>query len=114
MATTRLATAAAVALAALIVAGAAFAGTYAGPKTWAPGESAGSSFSSSWHYDYFYKPSSGYDATVTFIDNVGYGWHQTVRNTSMVTYTYWFVSQVKKGHCRANTGYHTGSCAVYS
>jgi hypothetical protein len=103
-----------VCLVALVPAGAAVAGatTYAGPQKWYAGQSAGSSFSSGWTYNYFFKLSSGYDSTVTFIDNVGYGWHATVRNTSATTYTYWWSSTVKKGHCRANVGYFSGSCAV--
>jgi hypothetical protein len=110
----RIAVAVAASIATLAVASAALAGptTYAGPKTWAPGESAGSAFSASWDYNYFFKPSSGYDTTVTFIDNVSYSWHATVRNTAMATYTYWSPDQVKKGHCRAHTGYHPGSCVV--
>jgi hypothetical protein len=101
-------------VAALALAGAALAGatTYAGPKAWSAGASAGSSYSSAWKYNYFFKQGSGYDATVTFIDNVTYSWHATVRNTSSTTYTYWFVSNVKRGHCRANSGYFWGSCAV--
>ncbi len=100
-------------VATLVVAGTALAGatTYAGPKQWSPGEGAGSSYSSSWKYNYFFKE-SGYDATVTFIDNVSYSWHATVRGTGSTVYTYWFVSNVKRGHCRSNTGYHWGSCAV--
>jgi hypothetical protein len=111
----RLAVALAVLLAALAIASAALAGatTYAGPKYWYPGQSAGSSFSSGWTYNYFFKPTSGYETTVTFIDNVSYGWHATVRNTATATYTYWFTNQVKKGHCIAHRGYHNGSCVVY-
>lgn len=103
-----------VAVAALALVGAALAGatTYAGPKQWSQNEGAGSAFSSSWQYNYFFKNGSGHDATVTFIDNVTYSWHATVRNTSSTTYTYWFVSTVKRGHCRANSAYFWGSCAV--
>ena len=111
---TRLGTGAAVIVAALAMAGAAFAGatTYAGPQAWSAGSSAGSSYSSSWQGNYFFKQSSGYDSTVTFIDNVSYSWHATVRNTSSTTYTYWWVSNVKRGHCRANSAYFWGSCVV--
>lgn len=84
--------------------------TYGGPRYWYPGESAGSSWQSGWTRTSFNKASSGYDTTVTFIDNASYGWHATVRNTDMVTYTYWWTSQVKKAHCRANSGYHWGGC----
>lgn len=103
----------ALALVALVLAGAALAATtYAGPQQWSAGQSAGSSFSSGWTYNYFFKYGSGYDSTVTFIDNVSYSWHATVRNTSSTTYTYWWVSTVKKGHCRANVGGFSGSCVV--
>ena len=102
------------ALASLALAGAALADatTYAGPWQWYAGQSAASDFSSSWTYNYFFKQSSGYDSTVTFIDNVKYSWHATVRNKSATTYTHWWVSNVKKGYCRANVGYFSGSCAV--
>ena len=103
----------AVLLVSLVFAGAALAvTTYAGPQQWYAGQSAGSSYSSGWTYDYFFKLGSGHDTTVAFIDNVGYGWHATVRNTSSTTYTYWWTSDVKKGHCRANVGYFSGSCVV--
>ena len=70
-------------LAALLLAGTAVAGTtYAGPKQWWPSEGAGSAYSSGWHYNYFFKE-NGLDATVTFIDNVSYSWHGTVRGTSV-------------------------------
>lgn len=99
---------------ALTLAAAALAGTttYAGPQQWSQNQGAGSSFGSGWKYNYFFKNGSGYDATVTFIDNVSYSWHATVRNTSSTTYTYWFVSNVKRGYCRANSAYFWGSCAV--
>lgn len=98
----------------LALAGIAYAGatTYAGPKAWSAGSSAGSSYGSGWRYNYFFKQGSGYDTTVTFIDNVTYSWHATVRNASATTYTYWFVSNVKRGHCRAHSGSFWGSCAV--
>lgn len=100
--------------AALVLATAALAGTstYAGPRYWMANETGGSAYSSSWWRNAFSKQSSGYDTTVTFIDNVGYGWHNTVRNSSLVTYTTWFSSQVKRGHCKANQGYFNGSCWV--
>lgn len=100
--------------ASLVLTAVAHAGatTYAGPQPWSAGMSAGSSFSSGWKYNYFFKQGAGFDTTVTFIDNVTYSWHATVRNTSATTYTYWFVSNVKRGHCRANGGYFWGSCVV--
>src|SRR6187401_506143 len=87
---------------------------YAGPRFWYAGDDAGSSWSSGWNYNDFNKPSSGYDTTVTFIDNVSYGWHATIRNRNMVTHTFWWTSQVKKAYCKAHTGGHWGGCYVYS
>jgi hypothetical protein len=98
---------------ALVFASAALAvETYGGPRFWYPGDSAGSSWQSGWTRTSFNKPSSGYETTVTFIDNVRYEWHATVRNSEMVTYTNWWVSQVKKAHCKALTGGHWGGCHV--
>jgi hypothetical protein len=98
---------------ALVFAGAALAvETYGGPRYWYPGDSAGSSWQSSWRRTSFNKPTSGYETTVTFIDNVSYAWHGTVRNAEMVTYTYWWTSQIKKAHCKTHTGYHWGGCHV--
>lgn len=104
----------AAAVVALALATTALAGTtgYAGPRYWMPNETGASAYSTSWWRNAFNKPSSGYDTTVTFIDNVSYGWHNTVRNTSMVTYTTWWSSQSKKGHCRAHSGYHWGGCWI--
>ena len=95
----------------LVWVGAALAAVgYGGPRYWNPGDEAGSSWQSSWTYNGFNKPSSGYDTTVTFIDNVSYGWHATVRNRDMVTHTNWWTSQVKKAYCKAHTGGHWGGC----
>jgi len=102
-----------VTLSSLALAGSALgATTYAGPLQWGAGQGAGSSYSSSWTGNYFFKYGSGHDSTVTFIDNVSYSWHATVRNTSETTYTHWWASNVKKGYCRANASYFWGSCAV--
>jgi len=96
---------------ALVLAGTALGVTgYAGPRFWYAGDEAGSSFQSGWHTNDFNKPSSGYDTTVTFIDNASYAWHATVRNRDMATHTYWSSSQVKKAHCKAHTGGHWGGC----
>jgi len=98
---------------AFVFAGSAFAvQSYGGPRYWYPGEGASSSWSSGWTRNSFNKAASGYDTTVTFIDNVSYSWHATVRNTEMVTYTNWWSSQTKKAHCKANNGYHWGGCHV--
>ena len=98
---------------ALVFAGAALAvQTYGGPTYWFAGLSSGSSWSSVWSRNAFNKNASGYETTVTFIDNISYGWHATVRNREMVTYTNWWSSQVKKAHCIANSGSHWGGCHV--
>ena len=87
---------------------------YAGPRFWLAGESGGSTYSASWTRNAFNKERSGFDTTVTFIDNVGYRWHETIRNTSMVTYTFWWTSQVKKAHCKANISGFNGGCWVHT
>lgn len=91
-----------------------WAGTtgYAGPRFWWAGDTGASTYSSSWWRNAFNKQSSGFDTTVTFIDNVQYWWHSTVRNTSMVTYTTWWSSQTKKAHCRAHQSGFNGGCWV--
>lgn len=104
-----------VASVALVLAGAAVgATTYAGPQQWWAGQGAGSPFSSRWYFNDFAKVSSGYDTTVTFIDNIRYAWHATVRNTQKVTHTAYFGPEVRKAHCRANVGGFWGSCIVSS
>jgi hypothetical protein len=112
----RLRTALAVGLSALAVAGAALAAdqTYAGPMQWPAGAGYGSSYSSGWVRNYFFKHASGFETTVTFIDNTSYAWHATVRNSSQSTHTTWWTSIVKRGHCRAHAGGFWGSCAVFS
>src|SRR5687768_6969003 len=76
---------------ALVFAGTALAvETYGGPTYWFAGLSAGSSWSSGWSRNSFDKNASGYDTTVTFIDNTSYRWHATVRNQEMATYTNWW------------------------
>ena len=96
---------------ALVWASAALAVTgYAGPRFWYPGDAGASSYQSGWRTNDFNKASSGYDTTVTFIDNVSYGWHATIRNREMVTHTYWPSSQVKKAYCKAHSGGHWGGC----
>lgn len=109
----RLVIAVALAVVSLAITSAAFAGIYAGPRQWYSGESAGSSFSSSWLRNYFSTYGSGYDKTVTFIDNKSYGWHNTIRNTSQTTQTYPPYPGTFKGHCRANISYFYGSCSIY-
>lgn len=87
--------------------------TYAAWSYWSAGQGASTSYSPSWWRNLFYKP-KGFDTTVTFIDNVGYGWHATVRNAGTLTDTYWFSSQTKKAHCRANVNGPYGACTAYN
>lgn len=82
---------------------------------WYAGKDAGSSYSSSWYKTSFNKESSGYDTTVTLIDNVSYSWHGTARNTNLVTWSdAWFSSTGKKGYCKAWSSAFYGSCYVYN
>ncbi|MFO7571179.1 MAG: hypothetical protein R6W48_01075 [Gaiellaceae bacterium] len=87
---------------------------YQPTKYWSAGQGAGSTFSSSWVRNSFWKQSSAAWTTVTFIDNVSYSWHFTTKSTGYVTSTWWFGSQVKKAHCVANSSQFYGSCHVYS
>ena len=106
-----LAAAATVIVVSLVLASAAFAGIYAGPKEWSPGSGAGTSYSATWLRNYFSTYGSGFDKTVTFIDNVSYGWHRTVRNTHQTTETYPPFTGTYKGHCLAHA-YFWGSCTI--
>ena len=87
---------------------------YAGPQQWMAGQGAGSSFSSGWARNDFAKSGSGHETTVTFIDNVSYSWHATVRNSADTTHTFWSSNgAARKGHCLAHASYFSGSCYVY-
>lgn len=97
---------------ALTFATSAWADSMYANRYWFNGDHAGSSFSSSWWQNGFGKP-QGAIGTVLFIDNVTYGWHVTVRNDAQFTSTHWFSSQVKKGHCRANSNAFYGQCKVF-
>lgn len=88
--------------------------TYAGYQYWPAGQGASTSFSPSWFRNVFYKTAT-FDTTITFIDNVSYGWHATVRSSGTYVETYWLSSQTKKAHCRANTtGQSWAACTAYS
>jgi hypothetical protein len=88
--------------------------TYAGYQYWPAGQPASTGFSPSWYRNLFYKTSS-FDTTVTFIDNVSYSWHATVRSWGTYVETHWLSSQTKKAHCRANTaGRSWAACTAYS
>jgi hypothetical protein len=111
----RLAAALALMLVSLVLTSVALAATttYAGPRQWRPDESAGSSFSSGWQGNHFSTWGSGFDKAVTFIDNVRYSWHNTVRNRSGSTETSAPSGLTTKGHCRAYSGYFSGSCWLH-
>jgi hypothetical protein len=87
--------------------------TYAGPRQWQANESAGSAFRAGWHGNHFSTMGSGFDKTVTFIDNVRYAWHNTVRNRSGSTDTIAPSGLTTKGHCRAHVGNFWGSCWLH-
>lgn len=109
-----LAVLAAVAIASVATTGALAATEYAGPQQWYAGQSAGSSYSSSWRTNDFAKRAAGPKTTVTFIDNVSYSWHATVSNTALVTHTFWGEGATRKAHCVANDSYFWGGCIVSS
>jgi hypothetical protein len=99
---------------ALALPASALAGSYLYANwTWYAGEGTSSPYSSSWWRNYFQKNVSA-DTTVTFIDNVSYGWHATVRASNPYLETHWYSSQVKKGYCLAHVGGFFGSCVVQS
>jgi hypothetical protein len=99
-------------VASLAAASTAFAAyQYAPPRQWTPGASAASYFSSGWYANYFMTWGSGYDKTVTFIDNVTYSWHNTKRGTSDYLETYAPFDGTYKAHCISH-GYFWGSCNV--
>ena len=75
--------------------------SYYSSPYWSPGQGGSSSFSSSWWQSMMVKNAS-FDSSITFIDNVSYSWHSTVRGPGTYLTTHWLTSQVKKGHCRAN------------
>ena len=88
--------------------------TYAASSTWWSGQSASTSYSSGWVRNLFYKSPRYFDTTVTFIDNVSYGWHNTLRGSGILD-IWWFSSAVKKAHCHSNvTASAWGACTAYS
>ena len=87
---------------------------YMSTSYWSPGQGGGSSFSSSWFMNGMYK-NAPFDSTITFIDNVGYGWHSTRRSLDTYMQTHWTTSAVKKAHCRSNVAAGiSAACTVYS
>jgi hypothetical protein len=88
-------------------------GIYAGPKVWYSGQSAGTSYSTTWHENFFSTYGSGFDKAVTYIDNRSYGWHNTVRNTNQTTKTLAPFQMTVKASCVAYASYFSGSCTVW-
>ena len=82
-------------------------------RSWSYGQDASSTYSSTWKRNWFQKNAPGYDTSVTFIDNVKYSWHNTVRNTYMVTATDWYSSSVKKAYARSYASGFSGNCVVW-
>ena len=82
-------------------------------RAWSNGQDGSSTYSSAWKRNWFQKSGQGYDTTATFIDNVSYSWHNTVRNTWAVTATQWTSSVVKKAYARSYSSGFTGSCIVF-
>jgi len=81
---------------------------------WVAGGGGSSSFSSAWMQNIMQK-AAPFDSTITFIDNVSYSWHSTLRGPGVYLETHWFQSNVKKGHCRANVGSNAYAvCTVVS
>jgi hypothetical protein len=88
--------------------------TYYGSSSWVSGQGGSSSFSSTWMVNAMSK-NAPFDSTITFIDNVSYSWHSTLRGPGAYLSTHWFASNVKKGHCRANVAANTSAtCGVQS
>jgi hypothetical protein len=112
----RLIVAVAIFSAALVLGASAWAAAapYMSTSYWYPGHGGGSSFSSSWYMNGMYK-NAPFDSTITFIDNVSYGWHSTQRGPGTYMQTHWLTSNVKKAHCRSNVSANVSAvCTVYS
>ncbi|MDX6515436.1 MAG: hypothetical protein QOH73_1102 [Gaiellaceae bacterium] len=77
---------------------------YAGPKSWANGQDASSSYATTHNFNDMSASSAGYDKMTTFVDNVSYSWHNTVRNTAYETIARWASNGTsRKGYCKAYT-----------
>ncbi len=87
--------------------------TYAAYSSWPAGQAASTGYSSGWFQTIFYK-TAAFDTTLTFIDNVSYSWHSTVRSSAPYVETHWLSSKTKKAHCRANSSGPYGACTAYS
>lgn len=90
----------------------AFQEDYVTYRAWSIGSNGDSSWASNWMLNYFMKDYAGYDTTVTFIDNTGYNWHNTVRDTEKWTDTVWYSSATKKAYCVSHVGSFYGLCMV--
>jgi len=111
----RLAAVAALMLVALAISASASAAivTYGG-YSWPAGQAYSTSYSPYWWRNVFSKMAT-FDTTVTFIDNVSYSWHFTLRSHATFLSIHWHSSQTKKAHCRANQGSSAwAACAASS
>jgi hypothetical protein len=111
----RLSVALACAFCAFVLSTSAWAGgafTYGSGYSWSVNEAYSSYFSPDWYDSVFYK-TSDFQSVLTFIDNVSYGWHSTVRGPGTLR-THWWTRQMKKSHCKALAAGHSwAACTVY-
>lgn len=92
----------AVALASMcLFVGAAYAYTFAGPKTWLPGYDAASSYAVWYSATMGQKGVSGLQSRITFIDSGG-TWHWSHTDTLPNTTTFNYDSGNYKAYCRNN------------
>ncbi len=87
---------------------------YAGYRSWGFLQDASSTYASNWTQNWFQKDLQGFDTTVTFIDNLSYSWHNTVRNTFKTTATTLTWSGTTKAYCQSHTSGFFGSCTVFT
>lgn len=82
----------------------AFGGLYGYYHAFQYNEGYGSGFSTAWVINSFYADVAGYSKTVTWINNVDYGWSGTVTNTSVDTQTTRSAgSPAVKANCHSNS-----------
>lgn len=98
----------------LFFASSAFAGVYGYYHGWSLWEDYSSSYSTGWVLNSFRKDIAGFSTTVTWINNVNYGWSGTVTNSNVSTTTTRVDNSTpaEKGYCRANTSGFFGYCEV--
>jgi hypothetical protein len=77
---------------------------YTGAHYWSYGQDANSSYSTGWNYNLFNADTYGQDKMVTFVDNVSYSWHNTVRTTGKAVTTWAANGTSRKGYCKSYDG----------